>query len=124
MGYIHTELKRIGAPLDLVQMLAAPVTKESSTELMQQADLVVVTGSRANVRAGYSSGKPALGVGAGNVAVIVDDSADVNDAAARDPRLEDIRQRDELLVGKQRDRPCRRLRCDAGGAGRSKAAYC
>ncbi|MEO7728094.1 MAG: aldehyde dehydrogenase family protein [Burkholderiales bacterium] len=83
VDYIHAELKRIGAPLDLVQMLAAPVTKESSTELMQQADLVVVTGSRANVRAGYSSGKPALGVGAGNVAVIVDDSADVDDAAAK-----------------------------------------
>ncbi len=81
--YIHAELKRIDAPPDLVQMLAAPVTKESSTELMQQADLVVVTGSRANVRAGYSSGKPALGVGAGNVAVIVDDSADVDDAAAK-----------------------------------------
>jgi sulfoacetaldehyde dehydrogenase len=81
--YIHAELKRVGAPLDLVQMLPAPVTKESSTELMQQADLVVVTGSRANVRAGYSSGKPALGVGAGNVAVIVDDSADVEDAAKK-----------------------------------------
>ncbi|MDB5811675.1 MAG: succinate-semialdehyde dehydrogenase [Betaproteobacteria bacterium] len=83
VGYIHQELARIGAPLDLVQMLPAPVTKESSTELMQQADLVVVTGSRANVRAGYSSGKPALGVGAGNVAVIVDDSANVDDAAAK-----------------------------------------
>ena len=83
VAYIHAELTRVGAPLDLVQMLAAPVTKESSTELMQQADLVVVTGSRANVRAGYSSGKPALGVGAGNVAVIVDDSAEVKDAAAK-----------------------------------------
>jgi len=50
---------------------------------MRQADLVVVTGSQANVRAGYSSGKPALGVGAGNVAVIVDESADVQDAAAK-----------------------------------------
>jgi sulfoacetaldehyde dehydrogenase len=83
VGYIHAELARVGAPRDLVQLLAAPVTKESSTELMQQADLVVVTGSRANVRAGYSSGKPALGVGAGNVAVIVDDSADVEDAAKK-----------------------------------------
>ncbi len=81
--YIHAELKRIGAPLDLVQLLPSPVTKESSTELMHQADLVVVTGSRANVRAGYSSGKPALGVGAGNVSVIVDDSADVADAAKK-----------------------------------------
>ena len=81
--YMHAEMKRIGAPPDLVQMLPAPVTKELSTELMQQADLVVVTGSRSNVRAGYSSGKPALGVGTGNVVVIVDDSADVHDAAAK-----------------------------------------
>lgn len=83
LEYIHAELKRIGAPLDLVQMLPSPVTKDSSTELMRQADLVVVTGSRANVRAGYSSGKPALGVGAGNVSVIVDDSANVDDAAVK-----------------------------------------
>lgn len=81
--YIHAELKRIGAPVDLVQILPAPVTKQLSTELMQQSDLVVVTGSRSNVRAGYSSGKPALGVGTGNVVVIVDDSADVHDAAAK-----------------------------------------
>jgi len=81
--YIHAELERAGAPLDLVQMLPAPVTKELSTALMQQADLVVVTGSQNNVRAAYSSGTPALGVGAGNVAVIVDDSADLADAAAK-----------------------------------------
>lgn len=81
--YIHAEMKRVGAPTDLVQMLPAPVTKELSTELMREADLVVVTGSRSNVRAGYSSGKPALGVGTGNVVVIVDDSAEVHDAAAK-----------------------------------------
>ena len=83
LEYIHAEFKRISAPLDLVQMLPSPVTKESSGELMKQSDLVVVTGSQANVRAGYSSGTPALGVGAGNVAVIVDDSADCADAAAK-----------------------------------------
>ena len=83
VAYVHAELQRAGAPLDLVQMLPSPVTKESSAELMKQADLIVVTGSQANVRAGYSSGKPALGVGAGNVAVIVDASADVADAAAK-----------------------------------------
>jgi sulfoacetaldehyde dehydrogenase len=81
--YIHAEFERIGAPRDLVQMLPSPVTKESSSELMKQCDLVVVTGSQANVRAGYSSGTPALGVGAGNVAVIVDDGADLADAAAK-----------------------------------------
>ena len=83
LEYIHTEFKKIGAPPDLVQMLPSPITKESSSELMKQCDLVVVTGSQANVRAGYSSGTPALGVGAGNVAVIVDDSADCADAAAK-----------------------------------------
>ena len=81
--YIHGEFARIGAPADLVQILPAPVSRELSTELMRQSDLVVVTGSQANVRAGYSSGTPALGVGLGNVAVIVDDTADCADAAAK-----------------------------------------
>jgi len=81
--FIHAEFARIGAPADLVQTLPHPVTKESSQELMRQADLVVITGSQANVRAGYSSGTPALGVGAGNVAVIVDESADLEDAAQK-----------------------------------------
>jgi sulfoacetaldehyde dehydrogenase len=83
LKYVNAELKRIGAPADLVQQLPSPVTKELSTELMRQADLVVVTGSQSNVRAGYSSGTPALGVGTGNVAVIVDESADCADAAAK-----------------------------------------
>ena len=81
--FIHAEFARIGAPADLVQTLPHPVTKDSSRELMRQCDLVVVTGSQANVRAGYSSGTPALGVGAGNVAVIVDESADCADAAQK-----------------------------------------
>jgi sulfoacetaldehyde dehydrogenase len=83
LEFIHEEFDRIGAPRDLVQLLPEPVTKELSTELMKQADLVVVTGSQANVRAGYSSGTPALGVGAGNVAVIVDESAECEDAARK-----------------------------------------
>ena len=58
-------------------MLPAPVTKELTLELMRQADLVVATGSQANVRAAYASGTPAFGVGAGNVAAIVDDTADL-----------------------------------------------
>lgn len=83
LEFIHAEFARIGAPADLVQTLPHPVTKELSKELMRQCDLVVITGSQANVRAGYSSGTPALGVGAGNVAVIVDDSADLDDAAQK-----------------------------------------
>src|SRR5688572_20579838 len=62
-------------------MLPAPVTKQSTLELMRQCDLVVATGSQANVRAAYASGTPAFGVGAGNVAGIVDESADIERAA-------------------------------------------
>jgi sulfoacetaldehyde dehydrogenase len=83
LEFIGEEFQRIGAPRDLVQLLPSPVTKALSSELMKQADLVVVTGSQANVKAGYSSGTPALGVGAGNVAVIVDETADCADAARK-----------------------------------------
>jgi sulfoacetaldehyde dehydrogenase len=83
LGYMHAELDRIGAPRDLIQMLPAPVTREATVELMRQADLVVATGSQTNVKAAYSSGTPAIGVGAGNVAVIVDETADVGDAARK-----------------------------------------
>ncbi|MBV9566556.1 MAG: hypothetical protein JO172_00320 [Hyphomicrobiales bacterium] len=50
---------------------------------MRQADLVVATGSQANIRAAYGSGTPAFGVGAGNVASIVDRSADLDGAACQ-----------------------------------------
>lgn len=81
--FVHAQLDRIGAPRDLVQMLPAPITKESTAELMRQCDLVVATGSQANVRAAYASGTPAFGVGAGNVASIVDETADLESAAAK-----------------------------------------
>ena len=81
--FIHAELDRVNAPRDLVQLLPAPVNKQSTAELMRQCDLVVVTGSQANVRAAAASGTPAFGVGAGNVAGIVDETADINAAAER-----------------------------------------
>jgi sulfoacetaldehyde dehydrogenase len=51
--------------------------------LMRAADLVVATGSQDNVRRAYSSGTPAIGVGLGNVPVIVDETADLDDAARK-----------------------------------------
>ncbi|MEP6609056.1 MAG: aldehyde dehydrogenase family protein [Burkholderiaceae bacterium] len=81
--FIHQQFDRIGAPRHLVQTLPSPVTKESTSELMRQADLVVATGSQANVRAAYASGTPAFGVGAGNVAAIVDETADLDAAAEK-----------------------------------------
>jgi sulfoacetaldehyde dehydrogenase len=79
--FMHQQLARIGAPRDLVLLLPDPVTKASTLELMRQCDLVVATGSQANVRAAYASGTPAFGVGAGNVAAIVDETADAVRAA-------------------------------------------
>jgi len=81
--FIHAQLDRVGAPRDLVQLLPAPINKQSTAELMRLCDLVVATGSQANVRAAYASGTPAFGVGAGNVAGIVDETADVALAADR-----------------------------------------
>jgi sulfoacetaldehyde dehydrogenase len=83
LRYVHVEFDRIGAPHDLVQVLPSPVSKALTYELLQQVDLIIATGSQANIRAAYSSGKPAFGVGAGNVAVIVDASANLPAAAER-----------------------------------------
>lgn len=83
LEFTHAELAKVGAPRDLVQMLPAPVTKEATQALMRACDLVAATGSQANVRAAYSSGTPALGVGLGNVVSIVDVSADLDDAAQK-----------------------------------------
>jgi sulfoacetaldehyde dehydrogenase len=81
LAYVHAELDRVGVPRDLVQQLPSPVTREVTAELMRQVDLVIATGSRTNVHAAYESGTPAIGVGAGNVAVIVDETADLAGAA-------------------------------------------
>ncbi len=78
---MRAELKKIGLPEDLVQILPSPVTREATTRLMELSDLVVCTGSQVNVRQSYKSGKPALGVGLGNVPVIIDATADLDDTA-------------------------------------------
>ena len=78
---MRAELARIGAPPDLVQILPPPASKQMTQALMEAADLVVITGSQDNVRRGYRSGTPAIGVGAGNVPVIVDETADLDAAA-------------------------------------------
>ncbi|MCB1550105.1 MAG: aldehyde dehydrogenase family protein [Hyphomicrobiaceae bacterium] len=78
---MRAELTRIGAPADLVQILPAPVTRDMTNRVMALSDLVVCTGSQVNVKQAYSSGKPALGVGLGNAPVIIDATADLDDAA-------------------------------------------
>jgi sulfoacetaldehyde dehydrogenase len=81
--YMRESLDRIGLPKDLVQILPAPVTKETTQAIMEVVDLVVVTGSQDNVRRAYRSGTPAIGVGAGNVPVIIDETADLAAAAQK-----------------------------------------
>jgi sulfoacetaldehyde dehydrogenase len=83
LRFIHEEFQKIKAEEDLVQVLSAPATKEATHELMRQCDLVAATGSQSNIRAAYSSGRPAIGVGQGNVVSIVDASADLADAAQK-----------------------------------------
>jgi sulfoacetaldehyde dehydrogenase len=80
---MRAELERAGYPADLVQVLPSPITKTMTQILMEACDLVVVTGSQNNVRRAYTSGKPAIGVGAGNVPVIIDSTADLADAAKK-----------------------------------------
>ncbi len=72
-----------GAPDDLVQTMATP-TVEGTTELMSHplTAVILATGGKAMVRAAYSSGKPAYGVGPGNVPAIVERTADVEKAVA------------------------------------------
>jgi len=83
IGYIHAELDKLSLDKDLVQMVPMPCTKEKTQRLMEVCDLIIVTGSQDNVRRAYSSGTPAIGVGAGNATVIVDESADLSAAAEK-----------------------------------------
>jgi len=73
-------LAREGAPPDILQCLTR-VNIPMSQALMARADLVIATGGQPMVRAAYSSGTPAYGVGAGNSTMIIDETADIEDAA-------------------------------------------
>lgn len=73
-------LKKAGYPEDIFQCIPEP-TLDLSAELMKQCDLIVATGGGGMVKSAYSSGTPAYGVGPGNAAVIVDETADIKDAA-------------------------------------------
>lgn len=83
LEFVHAQLRQVGAPEDLVQMLPTPISKEATHELMRRADLIVATGSQANIRSAYSSGTPAFGVGAGNAAAIIDEHADIAATAVK-----------------------------------------
>lgn len=73
-------LRRHGAPEDILITVEEP-TLDISNEVMKQCDLIVATGGSPMVKAAYSSGTPAYGVGTGNAVVVVDETADIKDAA-------------------------------------------
>ena len=95
--FLEKTARLAGAPADAIQILAEPTLK-STNALMRadETDLVIATGGAAMVRAAYSSGNPALGVGPGNTPVYVDRTADLAVAA------------EQIVEGKQYDygTPC------------------
>lgn len=81
-SYMRAGLRKVGAPEDLVLNIKNP-TIELTQELMKSVDTIVATGGSPLVKVAYSSGVPAYGVGAGNAVVIVDETADLKDAATK-----------------------------------------
>jgi sulfoacetaldehyde dehydrogenase len=78
-------LVKMGAPADLVIAIETP-SVEKTNEVMRQCDRILATGGSPMVKAAYSSGTPALGVGVGNAVITVDETADL-DAAAEKIRI-------------------------------------
>jgi sulfoacetaldehyde dehydrogenase len=79
---MRAALEKMGAPADLVIGIEEP-TMDKTQELMKQCDLILATGGPAMVKAAYSSGTPAFGVGAGNAVITVDETADLKEAAEK-----------------------------------------
>jgi succinate-semialdehyde dehydrogenase len=75
---MNAALRKLGAPENIIQIMEDP-TIESTQELMSLCDVIIATGGMGLVKAAYSSGKPAFGVGQGNVQhIIADDYEDID----------------------------------------------
>jgi len=77
---MRAALRKLGAPEDLLQCVERP-SIPLANELMRTCDLTIATGGPAMVKAAYGSGKPAYGVGAGNATMVIDETADIVQAA-------------------------------------------
>src|SRR2546421_5478923 len=73
-------LKKLGAPEDILQCVERP-SIPLAQEILSICDMTIATGGPAMVRAAYSSGKPAYGVGPGNATMVIDETADIAEAA-------------------------------------------
>ena len=82
VAVIRETLRTCGVSEDMVSVMNIP-TIEGSGELMRKVDLILATGGPGMVKAAYSSGTPALGVGAGNVPVYIERTADIDDAVTK-----------------------------------------
>ena len=82
VDFMRDGLEKVGAPRDLIQIIEDP-SIETTGELMKQVDMVLATGGGAMVKAAYSSGTPAFGVGPGNAVQIVAEDANPKDAAKK-----------------------------------------
>lgn len=80
VAHIRKALEKIGAPVDLMQCIQKTSNSKTS-ELMANCDFAVATGGAALVKVVYEAGKPAQTVGAGNVVSIVDETANIKEAA-------------------------------------------
>ena len=87
-------IKKFGVPENLIQVIEEP-TIELTNELMKQVDVIVATGGMNMVKAAYSSGKPAYGVGAGNVQCIIDQGIDIKEAV---PKIIEGRRFDNGII--------------------------
>ena len=81
-------MRREGVPPDVFQVVERP-SIPAANELMSICDLTIATGGPAMVKAAYSSGRPAYGVGAGNATMVIDETADVAEAA-RNTRISKV----------------------------------
>jgi sulfoacetaldehyde dehydrogenase len=77
---MRAALKKLGVPEDVLQVVERP-SIPLANELMAKCDLTIATGGPAMVKAAYGSGKPAYGVGAGNATMVIDETANVEEAA-------------------------------------------
>jgi len=80
VAIMRRALAAVDAPVDLIQCIERP-SIPAAQYLMSQADMVQATGGRDMVKAAYSSGTPSYGVGAGNSTMVIDETADIADAA-------------------------------------------
>ena len=80
VSIMREAVRRLGCPEDVFQCIEKP-SIPLAQELMSACDMTIATGGMAMVRAAYSSGKPAYGVGAGNSTMVIDETANIEEAA-------------------------------------------